>query len=609
MAILIKNFNNIQLLCSDAIGYSWLLDYISRKKTEYVYISIKTNIIKDFRDYLENLSAEKMNMVPWFKRVYQQIMNCSFKTERKRSRRCHSNQTFGKTLSSGFPKDSTTNVIDAVYVFAHGLHQELTARCPNLANCAQNGNVFGASLLKLIRNSSFQSADGRRVYIDQKGDVTGGYAFEYITTRKDGTRESKIIGDWQGRLSLNLNSIYNSGLTSAKAQCSEPCKKNEIRQRNHEKPCCWKCVECQAGSIARNETICHPCGQGYLANQKKAECVKIQDLFYSLDERISNLLVVPPLVLSALGLLGILFTLSIFIRFHSNPLIKASGRELCYLVLTGLLFSLIFPILCVFRPSGVKCLSQFILDSLPLTISLVPILMKTNRVVRIFDPARRITDQPSLAGSLPQLVLSNLLISLQIIFLLVLVLLHFPDQKLVYFSPTEVHLVCSTTNSQLLVAHLYNVILIIACTYYGFRARNIPSNFNEAKSIAFAMYASCVSIVVFFVAFLVVATGSSNKIIQQALHSYRVSLLANVILFCFFAPKIYIILFRRQLIQRHLFSFNGGGTTVCYSQGSQGYVRNSRTSEIEAPKTIQRSQVPTEMPICRKRQDWKRWTI
>lgn len=567
MAIMIKNFKNLQFLGSDAMGASWLLNHTSSIKTGYVYTRLKANNVHGYYNYLGKLGAKKMNMTPSLKRTYEQIMNCAFKTDAIKTQRCDLSQILRKALSSRHSYDATTEVIDAVYVFAHGLHQEFLTWCPNFANCTQKSKISGASLLKIIHNSSFQSVDGRRVYINNEGDGTGGYAFQlYIATGKNGTWESINIGDWQGRLNLKLNSINTSGLWSVKAQCSEPCRDNKIRQKKHGKPCCWKCVECNAGSIARNETICHPCGQGFLANQKKGECIKIRDLFYSLDERISRSLVVPPLVLSAIGMLGILFTLCIFMRFNSNSLIKASSRELCYLLLTGLLFSFLFPILCVFRPSRIQCLSQFILDSLPFTVSLVPILMKTNRVVRIFNPTRRITDPLLFTSPLPQLVLSMVLISIQVILLLILVILHFPSEKLVYFSSTEVHLVCGSTKTQILVAHLYNAALIITCTYYGFRARNIPSNFNEAKSIAFSMYASCVTIVVFFVAFMVVASGSSNRITQQALQSYRVALLGNVILFCFFAPKIYIILFRRQLIQRHVFSSNN-------SEASQGYTR------------------------------------
>jgi hypothetical protein len=80
-------------------------------------------------------------------------------------------------------------------------------------------------------------------------------------------------------------------------------------------------------------------------------------------------------------------------------------------------------------------------------------------------------------------------------------------------------------------------------------------------------------IVIFLVVFVVAATGSSNEILQQAIQSYRVVLLAMVILFCFFAPKVYIVLFQRERIKTHQFSFNEASTTVCNLQADEVNVR------------------------------------
>jgi hypothetical protein len=582
MAGMIKNFDQIQLFGSEAMGNSWLLDNIAQIKTGFMYTRLISNNIPDYQNYLESLSVQNINsnMAALIKLSYEQIMNCTFKNgtmnaEFKNMQRCNSSQTFGTALTQGYSFYVSDRVIDAVYVFARGLHQVLKATCPSLSNCEKTTKISGSLLLDTIRNSSFPSVDGRRVVIDSEGEVKGGYTFHYVIPgNKIGTWQNINIGSWQGRLKMNSSSISVLKSIFAKTQCSEPCKDNKIKQRIPEKPvCCWTCVECPAGSIAINETTCYACGQGYLANKQTRRCIKIHEIFYSLDKRISKFLVIPPLVLSVLGMGCLLFTLCIFIKFNANPLVKASGRELCYLLLTGLLLSFLFPIVCICRPSCFKCLSQFILDSLPLTISLVPIAMKTNRIVRIFDPRRRITDQPSFARPLPQIILSILLISIQVVLLLALAIMQFPKEKIIYFSSKEVHLVCSTTQTQIHFAHVYNLILIIICTYYGFRVRNTPSNFNEAKCIAFAMYASCVMIVIFFVVFVVAAAGSSNEILQQAIQSYRVVLLAHVILFCFFAPKVYMVLFQRGRIKTHQISFNEESAAVCNSQAHQVLVR------------------------------------
>ena len=566
MKNVITYFDKILLIGSETMGKFWILDKIFKLKPGFVYTRVMSNIIPDFNYYIESLSVDKMRTSPWFKTSYEQFKNCTFENGVKNKQKCSSSESVGNVLSHGSSYYVSDKVLDAVYVFAHALHQVLKRTCQNISNCEQNTKISGPMLLDAIRNSSFPSVDGRKVYIDDKGEVAGGYTFYYVIPGdKKGTRQNVNIGSWQGQLKMNSTLVFDSNLISVNAHCSEPCKNNEIKRLIYEKPlCCWTCVECSDGSIAINETTCYVCKRGYFANKQRKRCVKIPEVFYSLDKRISKLLVIPPLVLAVVGMLGVLVTLSIFIKYHSNPLIKASGRELCCILLTGLFLSFLFPFVSICRPSLLKCLSQFILDSLPLTISLVPIAMKTNRVVRIFDPTRKITDRPIFTRSLPQLLISILLVSIQIILLFTVIMLQLPREKIVYFSSTEVHLVCGVTQIQIFLAHLYNFILIMICTYYGFRARKIPSNFNEAKSIAFSMYATSVMIIVFFVVFVVLANASSNEILQQAIQSYCVVLLGNVILFCFFAPKIYNVIFQRKSIKAY-----PDTTAICNTQKGQ----------------------------------------
>ncbi len=43
-----------------------------------------------------------------------------------------------------------------------------------------------------------------------------------------------------------------------------------------------------------------------------------------------------------------------------------------------------------------------------------------------------------------------------------------------------------------LASCIYNMLIVIACCYYAFRARKVPSNFNESKFIAFSVYSTLV---------------------------------------------------------------------------------------------------------------------
>jgi hypothetical protein len=559
----IANFDKLQLIASESIALSGILDKVLAVKTDFIYIGVMQHRIQAFENYIANLSVQKMNNSLWFKSFYEYIMNCTFRNTSVSGirKRCNSSEEIGNALFWGNLYQVADRVIDAVYIFAHGLQKILETNCPN--NLFQGCKIPGEELLNVIRNSNFTSADGRTVYMDNKGEVSGRYTFHYVTSsEKKCTFQHINIGQWQGRLNMNFTVISNLNLSSVKAQCSEKCKVDQIPERIHEKPtCCWTCVKCPEGSIVMNKTSCHACDRGFLADTKRGRCVKIREIYYSLEKQVSKFLVVPPLVFSFLGILGVIFTMCIFIRFNRNPLVKASGRELCYILLTGLFLSFVFPIVSILRPSRFKCLAQFFLDSLPITISFVSIAVKTNRIFRIFDKNRILNNRPLFMRPLHQIILSFLFIFTQILMLLIMVIAQFPEENLVYFSSTEVHLVCSTSKAQILLSHLYNLILIVICTYYAFKTRHGPGPYNEAKDIAFAMYSSCLIIFSFIIMFAVAASRGADRIFQLAIHSYRVVLLASVILLCFSGPKTYLIIFYNGSIPCIWLSTNQDGKT------------------------------------------------
>jgi hypothetical protein len=549
MAREIKHFDNVQLVVSETISDPWVLNYVRTLKNGFIYTEIMAHKIQAFEEYIANLSAGKMNNSLWFKRFYEQIMKCTFKnTSDTIIARCNSSEKIGNAfladkLSRSQLADKT---VDAVYVLAHAFHKVLENTCSGRG--LQACDISGEALLDAIHNLSFISPDGRTVYMDNKGEVTGGYIFYYVNAPdRKGTFQDTNIGQWLGRLTMNSSSLSRlDKLLSVKSRCSERCTSNQVEKHIPGKPiCCWTCEECSLTSIVVNKS-CQECDLGFMADEKAGRCVKIQEIFYSLDNRVSMFLVVPPLVFSFLGTLGVIITMTIFIRFNDNPLIKASGRELCYILLTGLFLSFIFPIVCILRPSRSKCLAQFVLDSLPITISFVSIAVKTNRIFRIFDKNRQFNQPLLFMRPLHRVIFTFLLIFLEILMLLCLIVMHFPEGKLIYLSATEVQLACSTSATQILLSHVYNIILIIICTYYAFKTRHVPTRFKETKIIAFAMYASCFIIVTFMVMSAVAANRGADGILEPAIHSYRVVFMASIILLSFFGSKVYSLFFHKR---------------------------------------------------------------
>lgn len=70
---------------------------------------------------------------------------------------------------------------------------------------------------------------------------------------------------------------------------------------------------------------------------------------------------------------------------------------------------------------------------------------------------------------------------------------------------------CHESSYPQLIPLIYNLILIILCTWYAFKTRKIPENFNETKHIGFTMYSTCIV----WLAFVPIYFGTT--------HNFRVS--------------------------------------------------------------------------------------
>ena len=93
---------------------------------------------------------------------------------------------------------------------------------------------------------------------------------------------------------------------------------------------------------------------------------------------------------------------------------------------------------------------------------------------------------------------------------------------------------------------VYNLVIIIACCYYAFKARKIPDNFNESKFIAVSVYSL---LIVSLAAIPVYSTATS---VAQKIGALSVVLIVNtyLTLFCLYIPKLYAINFASDDIQK-----------------------------------------------------------
>ena len=102
-----------------------------------------------------------------------------------------------------------------------------------------------------------------------------------------------------------------------------------------------------------------------------------------------------------------------------------------------------------------------------------------------------------------------------------------------------VELFCTLPKESLLIPLSINLILVPLCTFFGFKTRKLPENFNESKCIFL-----CVCSTLFlFTAFLPTYFAAFYAYHKSVLLSLCLVLNATVMLLCLFVPKMYALFY------------------------------------------------------------------
>ena len=248
------------------------------------------------------------------------------------------------------------------------------------------------------------------------------------------------------------------------------------------------------------------------------------------------------IVVKCFAALGLFLTVVVFITFiifNNTPLVKASGRELTYTLLTGLTLCYLFSLCLMLVPTTLVCSLQRIGIGFCFSVCFSSLLIKTNRIARIFKKSERSTKPPNFINPASQMFILTVFLTLEV-GLVSIGLIKWPPKPVLDFpTNTDVLLICNVKDYDFIVSLSYNVLLIILCTLFAIRTRKTPANFNEARYIGFAMYTTCL----IWIAFVPVHFGI-NKEYATIILAITTILNASTLLLCIFGPKLFILLFR-----------------------------------------------------------------
>lgn len=238
-----------------------------------------------------------------------------------------------------------------------------------------------------------------------------------------------------------------------------------------------------------------------------------------------------------------------FWRYKSTPVVMSSDRRTSVIQLTCM-FVLFCSVLLFFgQPSPYLCVGQVLVPGSMLTLFIGLTLVKTERLLRIFQMQVRITNEER---NITATIATSIIIAIVSIFsiLMIAVFLKWPPQvdKRVDRGALIKELTCNT-NIATLFESAYIALVSSVCMIEALRARKLPENYSETKFIFLSMFL----VLLLQLVHIPVLMSSDNPRRRTLLECVITVLNGLCLTATLYGYKVLIILFRPQMNNAEVF--------------------------------------------------------
>ncbi|XP_066438163.1 vomeronasal type-2 receptor 26-like [Eleutherodactylus coqui] len=323
--------------------------------------------------------------------------------------------------------------------------------------------------------------------------------------------------------------------TPPRSVCTDSCPVGFRKTTLEGKPtCCFDCVPCPIGEVTNHtDTIsCWKCPDDQWPNEKKEKCIPKQVNYLSYQELLGTTLASSAVVLSVTALL----TLIIFTHYQKSAVVKATNRNLSFLLLSSLTFTFCSCLAFIGYPGHKTCLLRQTVFGLCFTVSVSSVLAKTVLVVVAFRVTKPGSQLKRFIGQKLPFFIVGVCSSTQAL-ICALWLGTCPPTLFfdLHSQPGQIVIECEE-HIGFYIMLAYIGCLAMGCFFIAFPARNLPDRYNEAKFITFSMLVFFSVWITFIPTFL-----STKGKYTVAVEVFAILVSAAGVLVCLFFPKCFII--------------------------------------------------------------------
>ncbi|NXD90539.1 CASR protein, partial [Chaetorhynchus papuensis] len=542
--------------------------------------ALKAGQIPGFREFLQKVHPKKSTNNGFAKEFWEETFNCYLPDGSKNS---PASTSFHKGHEEGLGAGNGTsafrppctgdenitsvetpymdythlrisyNVYLAVYSIAHAL-QDIYTCTPGKGlftngSCADIKKVEAWQVLKHLRHLNFTNNMGEQVDFDEFGDLVGNYSIiNWHLSPEDGSVVFEEVGHYNvyakkgERLFINENKILWGGLSKEVpfSNCSRDCLPGTRKGIIEGEPtCCFECVDCPDGEYSdeTDASACDKCPEDYWSNENHTSCIPKQIEFLAWTEPFGIALT----LFAVLGIFLTSFVLGVFTKFRNTPIVKATNRELSYLLLFSLLCCFSSSLFFIGEPQNWTCRLRQPAFGISFVLCISCILVKTNRVLLVFEAKIPTSLHRKWWGLNLQFLLVFLCTFVQIVICVIWLYTAPPSSYRNHELEDEIIFITCHEGSLMALGFLigYTCLLAAICFFFAFKSRKLPENFNEAKFITFSM-------LIFFIVWIsfIPAYASTYGKFVSAVEVIAILAASFGLLACIFFNKVYIILFK-----------------------------------------------------------------
>ncbi|XP_043929407.1 extracellular calcium-sensing receptor-like [Protopterus annectens] len=526
---------------------------------------VRRGDISGFKEYIYSLNPQSNLDDIFLKDFWENVFDCklpsldnSNNNLTKESKICKGNETLeGMKLDFFNLADLrySYNVYNAIYAVAHALHDMISCKPgegPFTNNtCAVLQNFEPWQLFNYIKNTHFRNKNGEEVFFDMHGDPPALFSIVnwQVTTENTfwypevGHFES--IADGNQILTVDVPAIlWNDGHGKIPhSLCSESCSAGYRKAPLIGQPiCCFSCIICFQGEISNqtDSTECLRCSKDSWPNERQDKCIKKVIEFLSYEEPLGTTLT----SVSIFSAMVSATILTIFLKHHHTPVVKANNRELSYLLLFSLTLCFLSSLIFIGCPTHVTCILRQGAFGIIFALSISCVLAKTIVVVIAFSASNPNSNLRKYSGPRLPKTLVMLCTTVQAIICIswLIVSPPFQDENATSASG-RILIECNEGSPVSFWCMLsYMGLLASVSLVVAFLSRNLPDSFNEAKFITFSMLVFVSVWMSFIPAYL-----STKGKYMVAVEIFAIVSSGAGLLFCIFTPKCYIILLRPEM--------------------------------------------------------------